>query len=77
MTGKKQQSHDEALARLQLEYMSKRREIERERKKAERVEREKTVAEGRKLVATLRRQYSLSDARIAKRLGLAQEKSVN
>lgn len=71
MTTKTQrQSHDEALALLQLEYMAKRREIERDKKRAARKEREQVFAETRKLIRLLKRTHGQSNEQIVKRLSL-------
>jgi len=67
----KRELTSDAIKKLELEYFKKRRELEKQERKALRETRAKDVAEGKKLVTMLRKRYSMTDEQIVKRLGLS------
>lgn len=68
----KRQLTSDAIKKLELEYFKKRKELERQERKALQAMRAKDVAEGKKLVGRLRKQYAMTDEQITKRLGIKQ-----
>lgn len=65
-----QKLSNEAIKKLELEYFKKRRELEKEERKALREEQTTHIAEGKTLIKTLRKRYAMTDEQIAKRLGM-------
>jgi DNA-binding transcriptional regulator YiaG len=65
-----QKLSSEAIKKLELEYFKKRRALEKEERKALREEHTTHIAEGKKIIKTLRKQYAMTDEQIAKRLGI-------
>ena len=61
---------NDAIRKLELEYFKKRRQMEREERKAQQESRGTDIAEGKKLVRTLRKRYAMTDEQIVKRFGL-------
>ena len=61
---------NEAIKKLEIEYFKKRRELEREHKIKARAGKADKLAEAKKLVTQLRKDYAMADAQIIKRLGL-------
>lgn len=65
-----QKLSNDAIKKLELEYFKKRRELEKEERKTLREEHATHIAEGKKLIKTLRKRYAMTDDKIAKKLGL-------
>lgn len=68
--GAQKKLSSDAIKKLELEYFKRRRELEREERKARQVALSKDIAESKKLVQKLRKHYAMTDEQIVKRFGL-------
>ncbi|MDO8864146.1 hypothetical protein Q6D67_20885 [Haliea sp. E1-2-M8] len=61
---------NDAIKKLELEYFKKRRELEREQRIKARAGKAEKLAEAKKIITQLRKDYGMADAQIVKRLGV-------